>query len=168
MQRRSVEAVVQALNSANVRYLIVGGLAVVAHGYVRFTADVDLVLDLDEANLCRALAEFERLGYRPRAPVRLEEFLDPDTRNAWVNEKGMTVFSLYSSAHPATELDVFVQAPFDFRDAYARAARMEVAPAVMATFLGLDDLVTLKKAAGRPQDMLDVERLEALRKDSSQ
>jgi hypothetical protein len=45
MQRRSIEAIVQALDAANVRYLIAGGLAVVAHGHLRFTADVDLVLD---------------------------------------------------------------------------------------------------------------------------
>jgi len=45
--KRSVEAIVDALNAAGVRYLIAGGLAVVAHGYVRFTADVDLILDLE-------------------------------------------------------------------------------------------------------------------------
>ncbi len=41
MERGSVEAIVAALNENQVQYLIVGGLAVVAHGYVRFTADVD-------------------------------------------------------------------------------------------------------------------------------
>jgi hypothetical protein len=45
MERRSVETIMEALNHAGVRYLVVGGLAVVAHGVVRFTADIDLVLD---------------------------------------------------------------------------------------------------------------------------
>ncbi len=47
MTSSSVQAIIQALNEAGVRYLVVGGLAVVAHGHVRFTADVDLVLDDD-------------------------------------------------------------------------------------------------------------------------
>ncbi len=47
MEVRSVEVIVQALNTANVQYLIVGGLAVNAHGYERLTRDVDLVIGLD-------------------------------------------------------------------------------------------------------------------------
>ena len=43
MEKRSVEAVVRGFNEAQVRYLIAGGVAVVAHGYVRFTADLDLI-----------------------------------------------------------------------------------------------------------------------------
>ena len=54
MERRSVESLVRALNEAGVRYLIVGGLAVVAHGHARFTGDVDLVVDLEADNARRA------------------------------------------------------------------------------------------------------------------
>src|SRR5688572_3753849 len=72
----SVETIVQTLNDAGVRYLVVGGLAVVAHGFVRFTADVDLVLDLAADNLNKAVAALSSLGYRPRAPVPLHEFAD--------------------------------------------------------------------------------------------
>jgi predicted nucleotidyltransferase len=42
MKIDDVGTILRALNDANVRYLIVGGLAVVAHGYVRFTQDIDL------------------------------------------------------------------------------------------------------------------------------
>jgi predicted nucleotidyltransferase len=165
VQRTSVEALIQALNAGGVRYLIVGGLAVVAHGYVRFTADVDVVLDLDGDNPRRALTALTGLGYRPRAPVALDEFADADRRDLWVREKGLTVFSLYSPEHLATEVDLFVQSPFDFTEAYGRAARIEVAPGVAATFVGLEDLIVLKQHAGRPQDALDVQQLNALRKD---
>jgi hypothetical protein len=50
MEVRSVEAIVRALNRANVQYLIVEGLAVNAYGFVRLTRDVDLVLQLDPGN----------------------------------------------------------------------------------------------------------------------
>ena len=80
MEKHSVDAIVGALNMANVRYLVAGGLAVVAHGYVRFTADVDLIVDLEPANVMRAVASLESLGYRPRAPVAFGEFADPQKR----------------------------------------------------------------------------------------
>ena len=73
MTRHGVESLFEALNAAGVRYLVVGGLAVVAHGYVRFTADVDLVLDLEAENARRALDVMRNLGYRPRAPVAMEK-----------------------------------------------------------------------------------------------
>lgn len=66
MDRGSVESIVKALNEHSVRYLIADGLAVIAHGYVRFTAVVDIILDLDESNARRALEALSRLGYRPR------------------------------------------------------------------------------------------------------
>jgi hypothetical protein len=162
MERYSVEVIVRELNTAQVRYLVVGGLAVVAHGYVRFTADVDLVIDLEPVNVARALAAFKRLGYRSRAPVELEDFADPQKRAAWVRDKGLTVFSLYSASHAATEVDLFVEAPLNFDAAYRGAARLEVAPGVPATFVGLPDLLHLKRQAGRVQDRLDIEQLETL------
>jgi hypothetical protein len=111
------------LNEAGVRYLIVGGLAVIAHGYVRLTVDVDLILDLREENLRRAVAALEGLGYTPRAPVPFDQFIDPANRSSWIAERGLTVFSLFSSRHVATEVDLFVEAPLDFDMAYAAAAR---------------------------------------------
>jgi predicted nucleotidyltransferase len=167
VKRSSVESIIRALNDARVRYLVVGGLAVVAHGHVRFTADVDLLLDLDEHNLERALAALEDLGYSARAPVPLRDFADRAKRESWIHEKGLTVFSLFSDKHPATEIDLFVDDPLGFDDAYARAAVMEVGPGITATFVGLDDLIRLKRAAGRPQDMLDIEQLDAIRENDS-
>jgi len=50
MEVRSVEAIVRALNTAEVEYLIVGGLAVNVHGYERLTQDVDLVIGLCQSD----------------------------------------------------------------------------------------------------------------------
>jgi hypothetical protein len=56
MKLASLEAIVRSLNEGNVRYLIAGGVAVNAHGYIRFTQDVDLVIALDAANIGRAIS----------------------------------------------------------------------------------------------------------------
>ena len=55
MEVHSIETIVKALNDAKVKYLIVGGLAVNAHGYERLTVDVDLVIGLQPENIKHAL-----------------------------------------------------------------------------------------------------------------
>ena len=162
MERKSVETVFRILNEAGVHYLVVGGLAVVAHGYVRLTADVDLVLDMETENLERAVSALSALRYRPRAPVPFADFTNPERRREWTRDKGLRVFSLHSPDHPATEIDLFVESPFDFASARARGVQMEIAPGLPATFVGLDDLLAMKREAGRPVDRLDVEQLTRL------
>ncbi len=69
MKLGSFDALVRALDSAGVRYLVAGGLAVNAHGYLRFTRDVDLVLQLAPGNIASAFGALEGIGYRPDTPV---------------------------------------------------------------------------------------------------
>lgn len=64
MKLASLEAIMRALNEAQARYLIVGGLAVAAHGYGRVTFDIDLVVQLQPDNVQRAMNGLESLGYR--------------------------------------------------------------------------------------------------------
>jgi hypothetical protein len=113
MERRSIETIVGSLNKADVRYLVVGGLAVVAHGFVRFTADIDLVLDPDPAAMRRAVAALAALGYRPRAPVAFEEFADPAKRSTWARDKGLMVFSVFSDQHRDRDRPVRRDADFE-------------------------------------------------------
>ena len=69
MKLASVEAIARALDEARVRYLVVGGLAVVMHGYSRATYDLDLVVQLDQDNVVGAFQALGTLGYRPLVPV---------------------------------------------------------------------------------------------------
>lgn len=163
MERRSVETIVRALDDAGVRYLVVGGLAVVAHGFLRFTADIDLVLDPDPAAMRRAVEALSGLGYTPRAPVPFVHYADPEARATWVREKGLAVFSVFSPEHRATEIDLFLEPPFDFETVYVRARRFEVGPGATATFVDLPDLLELKRRVGRPQDLQDIAALESVR-----
>ena len=163
MQRESIERIFKALNDASVRYLVAGGLAVVAHGYMRFTADVDLIVDLQEGNVRRAIEALSALGFRPRPPVPLEHFVDASARRRWVAEKGLTVFSLHSPQHPMTEVDLFVEPPFEFETAYQAMLQVNVAPGVQATFVGYNDLVALKRRAGRAQDLVDLDQLRIIK-----
>lgn len=162
-----IETILAALNRAEVRYLVVGGVAVVLHGYLRTTADLDLVIHLAEDNILRAMRALGELRYRPRAPVALEAFAGRETREGWIREKGLTVFSLWSPDHPTLEIDLFVSEPFDFESVYARALRVPL-ERTEATLIALEDLIALKKQVGRPRDQEDVAALEALRDSGGQ
>ena len=76
----------------------------------------------------------------------------------------MVVFSLASERHPATEVDVFAKAPMAFSGAFERALRKPVAPGLRAPFVGLADLLRLKRKSGRERDRADIVHLRKLRK----
>ncbi len=94
----------------------------------------------------------------------MDDFLDGSKRKNWVEENNMMVFSLFSPTHQATEVDVFLEPPFDFERAYAAAAIIDVGPGVIGSFCSLEDLMTLKKKAGRPRDLEDLAQLVKLHK----
>jgi predicted nucleotidyltransferase len=157
----AIEAVLAALNAAGVRYLVVGGVAVVLHGHLRTTADLDLVVQLSSDNAQRAVRSLSTLGYRPRAPVSVEQFADAAIRESWLREKGLTVFGLWSDRFPGLEVDLFVAEPFDFDAVYSRSVTVTL-DTTTATVVALGDLIALKKAAGRPVDLADLDALQRL------
>jgi hypothetical protein len=156
-----LERIFAALESSGARYLVVGGIAVVLHGHLRFTADLDLMLALDEANVEAALSALSSLGYRPRAPVRLRAFADPEQRADWERTKGLTVFSLWSAELPGTEVDLFVADPVPFEPAWERRLQADLG-GLSIQVASLADLIEMKRRAGRPQDLDDLRQLEAI------
>ncbi|MCU0305205.1 MAG: nucleotidyltransferase family protein [Thermoanaerobaculales bacterium] len=149
------EPVIRALNDAGVRYLVVGGVAVVLHGHLRTTGDLDLVVELSPDNLGRALDALEASGFQPRPPVPLRSFADPETRRLWVETKNLQVFSLWHPDLPGFEVDLFVEEPFDFDEAWGRRVEVDL-EGTSAPIVSLHDLVELKRAAGRARDLADV------------
>jgi predicted nucleotidyltransferase len=163
MEVRSVEAIVRVLNEAEVEYLIVGGLAVNAHGFVRLTRDVDLVLQLDPGNATKGLNALLDTGYQMSIPARPEDFANPEMREDWRQNKGMITLKLWSDQHQRTPVDIFVYEPFDFPKEYATATRLEICPGLMARVVSLETLLEMKRDAGRAQDLIDIEELQRLR-----
>lgn len=156
------EPIFEALARAGVRYVVVGGVAVVLHGHPRLTADLDLAVDLSPAEARKAIDALVGLGLRPRAPVDAVGFADPAVRARWVSERGMRVFSLWDPEDPMRAVDLFAENPVDFEELWARAETMEIG-GVSVRVACIEDLIRLKRLAGRPEDELDIEALEAIR-----
>jgi len=159
MRLNSFESIVRALNEAGVRYLVAGGLAVNAHGYLRFTKDVDLVVQLSPDNVIRALDALGALGYRPLVPVEPRQFADEATREGWRRDKGMEVFQLWSDRHVETPIDIFVHEPFGFDEEYENALLKPLYGSLEVRFVTIPTLIEMKKHAGREQDKIDIEHL---------
>jgi hypothetical protein len=159
MKLASFEAIVRAFAQAQVRYLVAGVLAVNAHGYLRFTQDIDLVIALDRQNILRAFASLAELGYKPLVPIAAEQFANFELRQQWIRDKGMKVLNFFSDQHRETAVDVFVLEPFDFGHEYDAALRGEVAPDLEARFVSITALIAMKEAAGRPRDLDDIQHL---------
>src|SRR3546814_20769599 len=76
----NVREIFKALADARVDYVVVGGMAVIMHGHLRATRDLDLVIGLAPDNCTKAVDALAGNGLRPRLPVALAEFANPATR----------------------------------------------------------------------------------------
>jgi hypothetical protein len=151
-----------ALQAADVRFVVVGGMAVVLSGHVRMTVDLDLVVDLAPEPAARAMDALTALGLHPRVPVRPADFADARVRQEWIDTKHMQVLSFYDPQHVAREVDVFVAYPMEFERLLAGAVPTRTGDRTLLV-ASVDDLITMKRAAGRPQDLADVEALQRIR-----
>jgi hypothetical protein len=155
------EPVFAALHGAGVRYVVVGGVAVVLHGHARLTADLDLVVDLSAAQAKRTIETLVGLGLEPRAPVDPLGFAEPSQRAAWIKEKNMEVFSMWSRKDPMLIVDLFVEEPIPFEDLWARSLVVPLG-SISVRVAAIADLISMKLRAGRPQDLLDIEELRRI------
>ena len=164
MRTQSLLEVVGIFEAAGVRALIVGGYAVIAHGVIRATMDLDLVLDLAAPGLRPALEACAGAGYRPRAPIALADFADAGNRARWTVEKDMQAFTMWrhQPPHLPDEVDLFIHLPFPFEPAWADALVQEVPGGRRLRFVDRSRLAAMKRAAGRPKDLLDLSELERL------
>lgn len=156
------EPVLAALDAARVRFVVVGGVAVVLHGHPRMTADLDLVVDLTAESAGRAIAALVDLGMEPRLPVDPQAFADPDVRREWIDERSLTVFTMLDPSEPLLEVDLFAQPPLPFEELWDQATIVQLGGQAVRV-ASIDHLIAMKNAAGRPQDLADVAALEALR-----
>jgi len=145
------EVVVERLNRAGVRYVVVGGLAVGAHGVVRATRDLDLVPHPEIANLQTLAATLSDLGAEHPVDDRLtgEALGRPVSMKLWTRAGEVHVLNRMPGTAPFTEL---------LQDALV----VEIAPGVATPVCSLRHLRQMKRASTRPRDAVDLAELEEL------
>lgn len=144
LQSRDFRELLKLLEKHNVRYLVVGGYAVMLYSEPRWTKDLDLWIALDPPNgaaIFRALQEFGA----PLAGLTEQDFTAPGY--------------FYQMGNPPLRVDVMMGIPGgDFDTAWGRRRTVTVGDCPIH-FIGREDLIAVKIAAGRQQDLKDVEAI---------
>jgi predicted nucleotidyltransferase len=156
------DLIFSALQATGVRYVVVGGVAVNLHGHQRFTKDIDLVIELAPDRALKALQALETIGFRPNVPVKVTDFANPVIREGWIRDKGMMVFQM-SNDRTRMSVDIFVRYPLDFEELWSRGVKIDL-PGTSLRIASIDHLIAMKRSANRPQDLLDIEQLERIRR----
>ena len=135
---------VELLNENSVRYLIVGGYAVGFHGHARYTKDLDVWIEPTEQNATRLLQALDQFGFG-QLNLKVDDFVTPE--------------QIIQLGHEPIRIDLLTSVKgAEFSEAIKSAVDAEV-DGVNYVVIGLEQLIAAKKAAGRPQDLGDVDLL---------
>ncbi len=154
-----IRDVADALEERGVGYAVVGGVAVNLHGIPRTTYDLDIVVDRTEPQLRACREALESLGLRCRLPLTLESLAGESDEE--LRARSLIAVTFTDPSDPLREVDVLVDVPIPARELVGRAQRLE-SKELELRVVCLDDLIRLKRAAARPQDLADVAHLERL------
>ena len=150
-------ALLARLADAGVDFVVIGGIAVVAHGHIRTTRDLDITYATEPANLQALGRVLVDLDARLRGVAEVVPFV----------ADGRTLRSAELLTLETTQgaLDLLAAPPGApaYPELKQRAEIIDVDGHDVA-IASLEDLVTMKRAAGRPRDLEDIEALEAIRR----
>lgn len=135
---------IRLLNEEEVEYVVLGGHAVIAHGYIRATGDVDIFVNSTDENADKLLTVMRRYGYEndefgKEDFTTVPSFLNFGRHDGWID---IMTFTLGVT----------------FEECYRNRLVLNV-QGVDVNFIGLKELIENKKATGRPQDLRDLENL---------
>lgn len=155
------EEVFQALNKAEVNYLVCGGMAVVLLGFARLTVDLDLIVSLEKENLENLYNTLTKLNYRAKIPIKKEEFIQKEKLTKLAREKNLKVVSFYNLKDPFKVVDIGVNLP-NISKILKNKKHIKVKNLVIPIIF-IDDLIKMKNNLARKQDLIDVENLKKIK-----
>ncbi len=154
-------SLLQLLASQGIEFVVVGGVAATLHGGRRTTFDLDVVPRLSSQSWDKTIRAVWKAGGRPRIPESLDRISDVENVRRWMDEKGMRALT-FRSADGVMEIDFLVQESHRFDQLLQRAELITV-DGVQYAVASIDDLIAMKREAGRPQDLVDIAELEAIK-----
>jgi hypothetical protein len=148
---QDAERILRVLAEHRVDYILIGGLAVQTHGHVRTTNDAGLILAPDPANLERLAAALRSLEAR---------VLNPGEEDTEIDAKMLSRATIWQFASRDGGIDVMHEVPGGraFSELSKGALHVQLGD-IDVPVVGLDDLIQMKLARGRPVDLADVASL---------
>ena len=135
-----------SLNANQVRYLVVGGYAVALHGHPRYTKDIDIWLEREQENAERVVRALDYFGFASLGLAAVD-FLEPD--------------QIIQLGYAPNRIDLITSlGDLDFEICYASRLVVTI-DHTDVNFIDLENLKASKRAAGRLQDLADLENLDS-------
>jgi molybdenum cofactor biosynthesis enzyme MoaA len=156
------EDVFRAFQKAKVKYVIVGGIAVNLHGFLRSTVDMDILVEMTDENLKKVVTILKEKGYRVKQPVDPMGLADRRTRQDWIKNKNMKAFNFYKDAE-LKEVDIIIDSPVSYEAAKRNRVNFKTDVGFLPA-ISINDLLKMKKKAGRLADGIDIEQLKQIKK----
>jgi len=150
-----IHTICLALSKAKIPYAIVGGFAVALHGAVRGTVDVDLVIEWSLKNLQKTERVLKEMGLVSFHPINADSVFH--FRDEYIKNRHMIAWNFYDPHNPTKQIDIIIN--YDLSNAHTKTVRTREGSIKV---LSRDDLIRMKEASGRPQDLADVKALEEL------
>lgn len=144
-----------ALEKAKIPYAIVGGYAVALHGAIRGTIDVDIAIQWSLKNLVKIEKALKEMGLVSLLPIDSNSLYH--FRDEYIQNRHLIAWNFYDPNKPINQVDVIIN--YDLK--MASTQTIETSQGKIK-ILSRKDLIAMKKASGRPQDLEDAKALETL------
>jgi hypothetical protein len=145
--------IIDEFDRDHLKYAIVGGYALALHGLVRATVDVDIVLSLKLDDFEKAEALLLKIGLQSRLPIRAQDIIK--MRTEYIKNRNLIAWSFVDYKNPARQVDILINQDLrktDTQNVSVGTRKIRVA--------SLKELLKMKTASGRPQDLIDIENIK--------
>ena len=140
---RDFKEFIELLNKNNVRYIVIGGYAVVYHGYVRSTNDIDIWIDIREDNIKKLIKVLDEFGFSS-LNIKETDFLPNQ---------------IIQLGYPPNRIDLITTpAGIEFETCYESKEQVSIDDTAV-NIIDLENLIKAKKASNRTRDLADIEEL---------
>ena len=154
--------ILREFQKQKVKYLLVGGIAVNLFGFVRSTADMDILVEMSNENLKKVVSILKKKGYHVKQPVDPMGIADEKLRYDWIHNKHMKAFNFYKEDE-LREVDIIIESPVSFKDAQKGRLCFRIDDLLLPV-ISIDNLIKMKSRTGRGVDKLDIEELKKIKK----
>ena len=154
--------ILREFQKQKVKYLLVGGIAVNLFGFVRSTADMDILVEMSNENLKKVVSILKKKGYHVKQPVDPMGIADEKLRYDWIHNKHMKAFNFYKEDE-LKEVDIIIESPVSFKDAQKGRLCFRIDDLLLPV-ISIDNLIKMKSRTGRGVDKLDIEELKKIKK----
>ncbi len=158
-----VAELLSSLSEGQALYVLLGGIAVQLHRYMRSAFDINLVLAMNDENLVRFIEVAKRFGLIPTILVPIDSLRNTDQIEQWYPEKGMLALALREPQIGGSVVDILVRSDVTYEQLKKNAIAGELfSQRVWIAYI--DDLLTMKRVENRSKDRLDIEALEKIKR----